>query len=84
MLINSYSNNNENKIKMLNYDVIQFNSTGERNDESAICIKKGISYQQIEDLSRDTLAIRIQLDYEELLISTFKPTSLKKTFQFKV
>ena len=71
ILINSHGNDNENKIKMFNYDVIQSNSTGERNDGSAICVKKGISYQQLESLSPDTLAIRIQLDHEQLLITTF-------------
>ena len=48
ILINSHGNNNEYKIKIFNYDVIEFKSTGERNHESAICIKKGISYQQID------------------------------------
>ena len=63
ILINSHGNHND-KIKIFNYDVIQFNSTGDRNDGSAICIKKGITYQQIEGLSLDTLAIRIQIDHE--------------------
>ena len=62
ILINSHGNHSDNKIKIFNYDVIQFNSTGERNDGSAIYVKKGITFQQVEGLSPDALAIRIQID----------------------
>ena len=41
ILINSHGNHNDHIIKIFNYDVIHFNSTGERNDGSAICVKKG-------------------------------------------
>ena len=70
ILINSQGNNN-NKIKIFNYNIIQINSTGEVSDGSSICIKQNIPYKQIETVSPDMLAISVPLQHENLIISTF-------------
>ena len=51
ILINSHGNQNDNKIRIFNYNIIQCNSTGERSDGSAICIRRSIPYKIIDGLS---------------------------------
>ena len=70
ILINSHGNNN-NKIKIFNYNIIQINSTGEVSDGSAICIKRSIPYKEIETANPDVLAISVPLHHENIIVSTF-------------
>ena len=71
ILINSHGNQNDDKIKIFNYNIIQSNSTGERSDGSAICIRRNIPYKIIDGLSQETIAIQIPIRHEQLTIGTF-------------
>ena len=51
ILLNSHGNQNDDKIKIFNYNINQCNSTGESSDGSAICVRRNIPYEIIDGLS---------------------------------
>ena len=48
ILLNAHGNQNNDKIKLFNYNIVQNNSTGQIHDGIAICIKKSLQFQPLE------------------------------------
>ena len=70
ILLNEHGMKNEEKIKIFGYDMYQRNKSNEIHDGVAIGIKKHYNYKILDNFTESTLAIQIQTELGEVIIST--------------
>ena len=70
ILINSHSLINEEKIRLMNYNVYQRNVYGERNDGIAIMIKSNLKHKLDDDFVENFLAVEVETDLGPVIIAT--------------
>ena len=76
ILLNSTSVNDNNKIKIYNYNIIQRNVLSERSAGIAIAVRKNIKYRLLDDFQDDILGIELNTTKGPIIILTnYSPPS---------